>query len=187
MFRQRSGERFQVWPGIRPFVRTFVLGVLPVPDLIDRCRVRRKAGSLIAGRRWPGMAATGRDAAELAVLRLLWLQRQTRRAVRSRQAEAARMVARDGLSFRALTAGLAVGLRSGWSRRTRLLLRAGTEKAAPDGAVLPINRPAVRRQHSLAASHYPLTLSRLPTCWPGGGRSRISALISVASLRRLGA
>jgi hypothetical protein len=60
-------------------------------------------------------------------------------------------------------------------------LAAGTEKAAPDGAVLPINRPAVRRQHSLAASHHPLTLSRLPTCWPDGGRSRISAVITVAS------
>jgi hypothetical protein len=35
----------------------------------------------------------------------------------------------------------------------------------------------------MAASHYPLTLSGLPTCWPGGGRSRISALITVASLR----
>jgi hypothetical protein len=55
--------------------------------------------------------------------------------------------------------------------------------------VLPINRPAVRRQHFLvmAASHYPLTLSRLPTSWPDGRRSRISALITVASLRRLGA
>jgi hypothetical protein len=52
--------------------------------------------------------------------------------------------------------------------------------------VLPINRPAVRRQHSMAASHYPLTISRLPTCWPDGGRSRISALITVASLRGLG-
>ena len=55
------------------------------------------------------------------------------------------------------------------------LLYSGHEKPAPDGAVLPINRPAVRRQHSLAASHYPFTLSRLPTCWPDGGRSRISA------------
>jgi hypothetical protein len=33
------------------------------------------------------------------------------------------------------------------------------EKPVPDGAVLPINRPAVGRQHSLAASHYPLTLA----------------------------
>jgi hypothetical protein len=34
--------------------------------------------------------------------------------------------------------------------------------------VLPLNRPAVRRQHSLAAGRYPLTFSLLPTCWPGG-------------------
>jgi hypothetical protein len=59
----------------------------------------------------------------------------------------------------------------------------------PDEAVLPMNRPGGQMPAVLvmAASHYPLTLSRLPTCWPDGGRSRISALITVASLRRLGA
>jgi len=40
------------------------------------------------------MAATGEDAAQLALLRVLWLQRQTRRAVRRRQPEAAVMLAR---------------------------------------------------------------------------------------------
>jgi hypothetical protein len=40
------------------------------------------------------MAATGEDSAMLALRRLLWLQRQTRRAVRGRQREAAMMLAR---------------------------------------------------------------------------------------------
>jgi hypothetical protein len=30
----------------------------------------------------------------------------------------------------------------------------------------------------LAASRYPLTLSRLPTCWLGGGRSRMAPLLA---------
>ncbi len=50
------------------------------------------------------MAATGADAAQLDILRLLVLQRQTRRAVRSRQAEAATMLARA--SIEALIMGL---------------------------------------------------------------------------------
>jgi hypothetical protein len=97
------------------------------------------------------------------------------------------MVARDGLSFSCLDCW-ARSRAEEWLEPTDTpALAADTEKPAPDGAVLPINRPAVRRQHSLAASHHPLTLSRLPTCWPGGERSRISALITVASPRRLGA
>ena len=40
------------------------------------------------------MDATSSDAAQLAMLRLLWMQKQTRRAVRSRQREAAVMLAR---------------------------------------------------------------------------------------------
>ena len=74
-----------------------MLAVLPVPDLISRYRVRRTAGELITSDPWPGTAATGPDAAQLAIRRLLFLQRQTRRAVRSRQAEAATMLARASI------------------------------------------------------------------------------------------
>jgi hypothetical protein len=76
------------------YVRILGLAVLPVPDLMTRIRIRRTAGRLATCDPWPGMAATGLDAAELALLRVLWLQRQTRRAVRSRQPEAAVMLAR---------------------------------------------------------------------------------------------
>jgi len=104
MSSELSGERFRVWARVRPYVGIVVLAVLPVPDLISRCRVRRAAGSLITCDPWPGMAATGPDAAQLAILRLLFLQRQTRRAVRSRQAEAATVLARA--SIEALITGL---------------------------------------------------------------------------------
>ena len=71
-------------------------------------------------------------------------------------------------------------------RLTRLLLRRTRETGAGRGRAAD---QTVRR--SGASTPWPpanpLTLSRLPTCWPDGGRSRISALITVASLRRLGA
>jgi hypothetical protein len=56
--------------------------------------MRRTARKLVTLRTWPGMDATSADAAQLAMLRLLWLQRQTRRAVRGRHREAAIMLAR---------------------------------------------------------------------------------------------
>src|SRR5712692_511264 len=104
MSSRPAGERFRVWQRVMPYVRIVVLAVLPVPDLISRCRVRRAAGNLVRCDPWPGMAATGPDAAQLAIHRLLYPQRQTRRAVRSRQAEAATMLARA--SIEALITGL---------------------------------------------------------------------------------
>jgi len=45
------------------------------------------------------MEATSVEAAQLAMLRLLWLQRQTRRAVRGRHREAAAMLARASVEM----------------------------------------------------------------------------------------
>ena len=77
-------------------MRVLVLSALPVPDLLpSRYKVRRTAHRLARGcDPWPGTAASGSDAARLALLRLLYLQRATHRAVRSRQDEAATMLAR---------------------------------------------------------------------------------------------
>jgi hypothetical protein len=65
------------------YVRIVALAMLPVPDLVTRIRVRRTARRLVACDPWPGMDATGEDAAQLTLHRVLWLQRQTRRAVGS--------------------------------------------------------------------------------------------------------
>jgi hypothetical protein len=97
MSTRSNGERFQMWPRLWPFVRAFVLAALPVPDLISRYRVRRLAARLVPRDPWPGMDATGLDVAKLAVLRLRSLQRDTRRAVRSRQHEASTMLARASI------------------------------------------------------------------------------------------
>jgi hypothetical protein len=69
----------------------------PYPDLIGRSRMRHGARKLVQLRTWPDMAATSDQAAQLALLRLLWLQRQTRCAVRGRHREAAAMLARASL------------------------------------------------------------------------------------------
>jgi hypothetical protein len=89
-----------VWLQARPFLHA----VLPVLDLPSRYRVRRLAAGLVKCDPWPGMAATGEDAAQLAILRLRRLQQHTRRAVRSRQDEAAVMLAR--VSIETLITGL---------------------------------------------------------------------------------
>ncbi|MEV4539803.1 hypothetical protein AB0J82_39125 [Asanoa sp. NPDC049518] len=73
-------------------------GILPYPDLIRRTRVRRKARNLVLGRPFPrDDEVTGLDMARLALLRVLDLQRQTRRAVRGRHREAAAQLARTSM------------------------------------------------------------------------------------------
>lgn len=73
-----------------PFLRCY----LPYPDLLRRIRVRGRARNLVICEPWPGEDARGEDAAQLALLRLLWLQRATRRAVRWRRREEAALLAR---------------------------------------------------------------------------------------------
>jgi len=90
----QAAARFWFTKRLWPHVRVWILGLLPCPDLISRYRMRRTASKLVTVRTWPGMHATGAQASQLAMLRLLWLQRQTRRAVRGRHREAAIMLSR---------------------------------------------------------------------------------------------
>lgn len=94
MTTRPPGGRYRLWPAARPFVRVLVLSALPVPDLASRRKVRRTARGLVTCDPWPGMEATGTDAAQLALLRLLTLQKDIHKAVRTRQDEAATMLAR---------------------------------------------------------------------------------------------
>jgi hypothetical protein len=75
----------------------FLRGALPYPDLVARWRVRRRAAKLITLDQWPGEGATGMDAAQLSLLRMLWLQRLTRSAVGERRFDDAALLARAGL------------------------------------------------------------------------------------------
>jgi hypothetical protein len=77
----------------------FLRGILPYPDPLRRARMRRAARKLIECDPWPEDAATGDDAAQLALLRLLWLQGQVRRAVTLRQREASAMLNRSALEL----------------------------------------------------------------------------------------
>jgi hypothetical protein len=73
--------------------------MLPYPDLARRGQVRRRARDLATRDPLPQdeTAMTGLDYARLALLRSLWLQRETRRAVRTRQREAAALLARTSM------------------------------------------------------------------------------------------
>jgi hypothetical protein len=98
MTTRPPGGRYRLWPAARPYARMLLLSALPVPDLASRHKVRRTAARLARqSAPWPGKNATGTDAARLALLKLLFLQKETRRAVRSRQDEAATMLARTAI------------------------------------------------------------------------------------------
>jgi len=56
--------------------------------------MHRAAHMLVGSEPWPGNDATSIQIAQLAMLRLLWLQRATRRAAWLRQCEAAALLAR---------------------------------------------------------------------------------------------
>jgi hypothetical protein len=89
--------RFWILKKIWPIVRVVVSGFLPYPDLPARWQVRREALSLVSLRSWPGMNATSEDVAQLAMLRLLDLQKKVHRLVLLRQREASVMMARSGV------------------------------------------------------------------------------------------
>ncbi len=71
--------------------------VLPYPDLRRRGRVNRRAYKLVTCRHWPGDEATGTDAAQRALLRLLWLQRLTHNSVTMRRDDDAVLLARAAI------------------------------------------------------------------------------------------
>src|SRR5437867_5714754 len=79
--------------------RVVLRGVLPYPDPARRARVRRHARNLATRDPLPQdeTAMTGLDYARLALLRTLSLQHETRRAVRTRQREAAALLARTSM------------------------------------------------------------------------------------------
>jgi hypothetical protein len=83
--------------GAREIVWQYLRGTLPYPDVLRRSRIRRRAGRLITCKRWPGADATGADAAQLALLRLLYLQQLTRSAAVERRSEDAALLARASI------------------------------------------------------------------------------------------
>jgi hypothetical protein len=79
--------------------RIILRGALPYPDLPRRVQVRRRARALAIRSPWPRdeTAVTSEGYARLALLRLLALQRATRRAVQTRQRESAALLARTAM------------------------------------------------------------------------------------------
>jgi hypothetical protein len=83
---------------MNPELLNMVRGVLPAADVLRRRRIRAGARKLVVLDRWPEDAdTTGADAAQLALLRVLRLQRETRKAARARLNEATATSARLAL------------------------------------------------------------------------------------------
>jgi hypothetical protein len=83
--------------GIKVLVHAVAKCLMPYPDPIHRRRLRRDAKALVSWTKWPGDDATTLDVAELALVRLLWLQREVHRAARSKQKEATALLARSAI------------------------------------------------------------------------------------------
>jgi hypothetical protein len=94
-----AADRLQdVDPYLKALAASLLRGLLPYPDPARRRRVCGNARALVACEPWPDDAATtGPDVAQLALLRVLSLQQQIRRAARTRQREAAVLLARSSL------------------------------------------------------------------------------------------
>ncbi|MEU4498911.1 hypothetical protein AB0F96_37085 [Streptomyces sp. NPDC023998] len=85
-------------PNVRAFVVSMARSLLPAPDPVRRRRVRTAARRLVDCDPWPADdATTGSDVAKLALLHLMYLQRQTRREVSFRNGEAAVRLARSSI------------------------------------------------------------------------------------------
>jgi hypothetical protein len=82
---------------VRELGRLFANRLLPYPDPLSRRRVRRLSRKLVDCEPWPGNGATSLQIAKLAMLRLLWLQRATRRAAWLRQRDATALLARAAI------------------------------------------------------------------------------------------
>lgn len=76
-------------------LRTVVVCVLPYRDPFARRRVRRSARKLVAPGPWAKERANSNEVAQLALLRLLWLQREARRAAQSGMFEALALLTRS--------------------------------------------------------------------------------------------
>jgi hypothetical protein len=85
-------------PYLKALAKAILGGMLPYPDSRRRRRVRRAARALVVCEPWPSDAeTTGPDAAQLALLRVLYLQKQTRRAAVMRMPDATVQMARSSL------------------------------------------------------------------------------------------
>lgn len=85
-------------PYVKALAKAILGGLLPYPDSRRRRRVRQAARKLVVCEPWPSDDNTsGPDAAQLALLRVLYLQKQTRRAARFRMPDAAVQMARSSL------------------------------------------------------------------------------------------
>lgn len=76
-------------------IRTLACCLLPYRDPLARRQVRRAARALIAPGPWEADKANSNEVAQLALLRLLWLQREAHRAANAQMFEAVALLTRS--------------------------------------------------------------------------------------------
>jgi hypothetical protein len=125
---------------MNPLAALLIRNVIPYPDPLRRRRLRRQVRCLVLADPWPGDEATSLDIAQLALLRLLWLQRETHRASATRQFEALALLARAAIETCLL------GLYSLYIEDAPLRLRSGNARALQQIlAYLAVDDPVLSR------------------------------------------
>jgi hypothetical protein len=82
---------------VRRAVRVIVRSVLPYTDARARRKVRAEARALVGCSPWRGKEANGNEIAQLALLRLLWLQHEAHSAARAGHSESVALLARSAI------------------------------------------------------------------------------------------
>jgi hypothetical protein len=82
---------------VRRAVQVVVRSLLPYADPRARRKVRAEANALVACSPWRGRQADGAEIAQLALLRLLWLQREAHNAARAGHSESVALLARTAI------------------------------------------------------------------------------------------
>jgi hypothetical protein len=82
---------------VKSALNTILRQLLPYPDPWRRRRMRRTARALVTCSPWPGEAASPSDIAQLAMLRLLHLQREAHRSARAGGSEGTMLLARAAI------------------------------------------------------------------------------------------
>jgi hypothetical protein len=94
-YRRMNTRWESAWAVWKVVLGPTLMGTLPYPDVRRRRRIRREARQLVTCDPWPGNDASSIELAQLVLIRALWLQRETRRVARHR--EAAALLARVAL------------------------------------------------------------------------------------------
>ena len=119
--RSKSSYAIDAVKRLIRFIWRFICSNITAFDPLRRRQVRIAAKRLIHTKAWAGDDATSEEIARVALLRVLFLQRETRRAVRHAEREAAAMLARASIEATSADCSATTFLRQKSSSMEKLL------------------------------------------------------------------